>query len=152
MYKRSSYKPSFGAGKKPVDFSEYEELAGKIKFGKSKADPSFYRPTSELVREFVASGQSLLASRSAQYDFKSTDTENGKDDGRELTSLDSPYEPDMADVSVELRHQSDKIKKAVTKKEAQDAAKAEKEADNAALAAAIKGDSAPVVETPTPSE
>lgn len=54
----------------------YEESALDVHFEASVTDPTFARSNSELIREFMQSGQVLASARLQQYDFP-----DGIDDG-----------------------------------------------------------------------
>lgn len=54
----------------------YEEPALDVHFEASVTDPTFARSNSELIREFMQSGQVLASARLQQYDFP-----DGVDDG-----------------------------------------------------------------------
>lgn len=57
---------------------EYEEPALDVHFEQSVTDPTFAKSNSELIREFMQSGQTLATARLAQYDFQ-----DGEDNGIE---------------------------------------------------------------------
>lgn len=90
-----------------------QEVAVKgyaVDYPPSRTDPTYYRPNSQLIADFIRAGENIRAAQASMYDFP-----DGKDDGSEVP-LRGNYEP--AEVSTMANeHAMELERKRVSKKE-----------------------------------
>lgn len=69
-------------------FGREVEIKGYVvDYPPSRTDPTYYRPNSQLIADFIRAGENIRAAQASLYDFP-----DGKDDGSQVP-LRGNYEP-----------------------------------------------------------
>lgn len=114
-------------------FGREVEIKGySLEYPPSRTDPTYYRPNSQLIADFIRAGENIRAAQASMYDFP-----DGKDDGSEVP-LRGNYEP--AEVSTMANeHSLDLEKKRVSRIEREKSLKEFKEAISPDKAQEVSG-------------
>lgn len=91
---------------------EVEVKGFNVVYPPSRTDPTYYRPNSQLIADFIRAGENIRAAQASMYDFP-----DGKDDGSEVP-LRGNYEP--AEVSTMANEHARQLEEQIASKKARD--------------------------------